>query len=48
MSKNVKIEPQMHKIWANLDFLVKIHGLVQKNQNGHKKLFGQKQKTLVQ
>jgi hypothetical protein len=22
MSKNVKIEPQIHKIWANLDFLV--------------------------
>jgi hypothetical protein len=22
MSKNVRTEPQIHKIWANLDFLV--------------------------
>jgi hypothetical protein len=46
MSKNVKIEPQTHKIWANLDFLV-----VQKNKNAtnrHKKNFGQKQKIRVQ
>jgi hypothetical protein len=30
MSKNVKFEPQIRKIWANLDFLEQIHGLVQK------------------
>jgi hypothetical protein len=51
MSKNVKIESQIHKIWANLDFLVQIHGWVQKNQNAtnrHKIFFGQKQKIGVQ
>jgi hypothetical protein len=51
MSKNVKIEPQIHKIWANLDFIVQIHGWVQKNQNAtsrQKFFFWQKQKIRVQ
>jgi hypothetical protein len=50
MSKNVKIEPQIHKIWANLDFLVNSR-FGKKNQNAtnrHKIFFGQKQKIRVQ
>jgi hypothetical protein len=51
MSKNVKIEQQIHKIWADLDFLVLIHCLVQQKQNAinrHKTFFGPKQKIRVQ